>query len=758
MVPAVQAKDPVCGMVPDAETAHRTRYQGEEYLFCCAGCLTKFTAQPEAYLAGALPDPAPEGYTGLWTCPMDPEIVEEEAGDCPICGMALEPMDPTAASGPDPERADMARRAWVSLFLTVPLVVLAMGGSLFSGLSATQSGWLQAVLATPVVLWGGWPFFVRGGNSVRSGRLNMFTLIALGTGVAWLTSLIAVVAPGLFPSSFRGEQGEIALYFESAAVIVTLVLVGQWLELRARAQTGAALRGLLELAPKTASVVTRDGTEELREVALLQVGDRIRIRPGEKIPVDGEVAEGSSPVDESMVTGESLPVMKSRGDEVTAGTVNGAGALEMAATRVGEATVLAQIVRSVAEAARTRAPIQRLADSVAAVFVPAVLAIALLAAVAWATVGPEPRMAHAVLISVAVLVIACPCALGLATPMSVTVGMGQGARAGILFSDAEALEKLASIDTLLLDKTGTLTEGRPRLASLETLGDLDEARWLTLAASLERSSEHPLAAAVVAAAADRRLPPLSVTDFRAEVGRGVSGIVDGVQILVGSSAFLREQGAGGPEGSPRGGSGRGLLFVAADGQRVGRIEVADALRETTPAALEALRAEGLRLVLLTGDEEATAQAVAEGLPFDEIVAGARPADKLEVVRSHQAKGAKVAMVGDGINDAPALAGADVGIAMGSGTDIAMQSADLTLVHADLRGLARARSLSRATLRNIRQNLFFAFVYNAVGVPIAAGVFYPAFGWLLDPMFAAGAMSLSSVSVIANALRLTRFSA
>jgi len=699
-----------------------------------------------------------------WTCPMHPEVVEPGPGTCPLCGMALEPMEPAADGEDDGELRDMTRRLIVAALLTAPLFALAMaemlpGRPLAGVLSGRAGTGLQALLATPVVLWAGWPFFARGWASLVSRHLNMFTLIAIGTGTAWLYSLVAAVVPGVFPASFRGSGGEVAVYFEAAAVIVTLVLLGQVLELRARRRTGAAIRGLLDLAPKIAHRVEEDGSERDVPLAEVPVEARLRVRPGEKIPVDGAVLEGESAVDESMLTGEPVPVAKAAGDPVSGGTVNGTGSLLIRAERVGEETLLAQIVRLVSEAQRSRAPIQALADTVAGWFVPAVLAIAVLTFLAWSVFGPEPRFSHALINAVAVLIIACPCALGLATPMSIMVAMGRGATVGVLFRNAEAIERLREVDTLVVDKTGTLTEGRPRLVAVLPVRGFDEARLLRLAASLERASEHPLAAAIVAGAEERGLALDAPEQFASRTGQGVVGRVKGESVVLGNAKLLAAEGVDASELEPtlreRRSRGETALCVAIGGQLAGAIAVADPIRDSTPEAVAALRGDGLRIAMLTGDARATALAVAGDLGIEDVHAELLPEQKLEVVRELQAKGAVVAMAGDGINDAPALAGADVGIAMGTGTDVAMESADVTLVRGDLRGVARARALSRATLRNIRQNLFFALVYNAVGVPVAAGVLYPFTGWLLSPMIGAAAMSLSSVSVIGNALRLRR---
>jgi Cu+-exporting ATPase len=693
---------------------------------------------------------------------MHPEIVRDGPGTCPICGMALEPRTVSLEDEPNPELEDMSRRFWVSLVLTVPLLVVGMApmaGVDLRPLAGQAGRWVELVLATPVVLWGGWPFFVRGWESVVNRRPNMFTLIALGTGVAYLDSVVAVLAPGLFPPSFRDHHGEVGVYFEAAAAIVTLVLLGQVLELQARSRTGAAIKALLRLAPTTARRLRDDGSEE--EAALDQVrpGDRLRVRPGEKVPVDGTVIEGASGVDESMLTGESLPVEKKPGDRVIGGTVNGTGSFVMRAEKVGTETVLARIVAMVSEAQRSRAPIQRLADVVASYFVPAVVVAAVVTFVAWALFGPPPRMAYALVNAVAVLIIACPCALGLATPMSIMVGIGRGARAGVLIRSAEALERMEKVDTLVVDKTGTLTEGKPRLQSVVTSAGIDESTLLRMAASLEQGSEHPLAAAIVAGAAERGVRPLPVTDFASRTGRGVTGVVEARRVVLGNRTLLNELGIDpGPlaaRAEALRADGQGVVFVAADGRVAGLLGVSDPIKASTPEALRLLREDGVRVFMVTGDSRTTAEAVARKLGLDDVRAEVLPEQKVEVVAKLQAEGRAVAVAGDGINDAPALARADVGIAMGTGTDVAIEAAAITLVRGDLRGIARARRLSRATMRNIRQNLFFAFVYNVLGIPVAAGILYPFFGLLLNPMIAAAAMSFSSVSVIANALRLRR---
>ncbi len=711
----------------------------------------------------ALEREIPAAVTTRYTCPMHPEIVRDDPGQCPICGMALEPVAASLDAEENPELTDMTRRLWVSTALTVPVVVIAMGdvvGLTFDRLASARTlGWIELALGTPVVLWGGWPFFVRGGQSVVRRSLNMFSLIALGTGVAYAYSVVATAAPGVFPVSFRDAHGEVAVYFEAAAVIVTLVLLGQVMELRARSRTGAAIRALLGLAPKTARRVEADGSEADVALDRVQVGNRLRVRPGEKVPVDGVVVEGSSAVDESMITGEPIPVSKRSGDRVIGATVNGTGSLVIEAQRVGADTLLAQIVQMVAAAQRSRAPIQKLADVVAGWFVPAVVVIAVVTFTVWALIGPAPAMAYALINAVAVLIIACPCALGLATPMSIMTATGKGATVGVLFKDAEAIEVMREIDTLVVDKTGTLTEGRPKLVQVEPATGLTDADLLRLAASLERGSEHPLAAAIVAGAGERSVALGEVADFESVTGKGVTGRVDDRQVALGNAGLLESLGIDAGDLSARAEAlrqeGQTVMFVAADGRAVGLIGVADPIKETTPAAIEALHGEGVRIVMLTGDSETTARAVAGRLGLDDVIAGVLPDQKAQTIRTLQAEGRVVGMAGDGINDAPALAQAQVGIAMGTGTDVAMESAGVTLVKGDLRGIVRARRLSRATMRNIRQNLFFAFVYNALGVPVAAGVLYPAFGILLSPMIAAAAMSFSSVSVIANALRLNR---
>ncbi len=699
-----------------------------------------------------------------YTCPMHPEIEQIGPGDCPICGMALEPMSPSAGdTGPNPELVDFTRRFWVGAALSVPLLVLAMGPMLGlpvrDWLGEQSALWTEMVLASPVVLWCGWPFLVRGAKSFRSMNLNMFSLIAVGVTAAYLFSIVAVLAPGIFPDAFRDHQGHVGVYFEAAAVIVVLVLLGQMLELRARDRTGAAIRALMDLAPKTARIVKQDGSEEEVPLEDVQLGDRLRVRPGEKIPVDGSVVEGYSAVDESMLTGEPLPVEKEKGERVTGATLNGTGSLVIEATRIGKDTMLAQIVEMVAAAQRSRAPIQKMADSVAGWFVPAVIAIAVLAFGAWAIWGPEPAMAYALVAGISVLIIACPCALGLATPMSIMTATGRGAQMGVLVKNAEALEGFAKVDTLIVDKTGTLTLGKAGLAAVLTGDGLEADEVLRLAASLERGSEHPLAEAIVRGAEDRGLTLTKASDFNSITGKGVSGTVDGREVALGNARMAAElgleMGDWTAKADARRGEGETAMFVAVDGRIAGLICVADPVKETTPQALKDLHALGLRIFMATGDNERTARAVAARLGIDEIRADVLPEDKARIVRELQEDGHKVAMAGDGVNDAPALAQADVGIAMGTGADVAIESAGFTLVKGDLTGIVRARRLSVATMRNIRQNLFFALVYNAAGVPVAAGVLYPFLGLLISPMFAAAAMSLSSVSVVTNALRLRR---
>jgi Cu+-exporting ATPase len=758
-----QAIDPVCGMTIDPhKTAHQHVHQGRTYYFCSAGCMRKFAAEPQKYLKPRPAEaerPVPAGT--IYTCPMHPQIRQVGPGSCPICGMALEPLVATAETGPNPELVDMTRRFWIGLVLTIPVAALEMGGhltSLHMLLGQKLSNWLQFAFATPVVLWAGWPFFERGWRSVVTWNLNMFTLIAMGTGVAWAYSVVATLAPGIFPASFRGEEGAVAVYFEAAAVITVLVLLGQVLELRAREHTSGAIRALLDLAPKTARRV-RDGTDE--EVALesIMVGDHLRVRPGEKVPVDGVLVEGRSSLDESMVTGESMPVTKEAGAKVIAGTLNQTGSFVMRAEKVGRDTLLAQIVEMVAAAQRSRAPIQRLADQVSGWFVPAVIVIAVIAFFAWGLFGPEPRYGYGLVAAVTVLIIACPCALGLATPLSIMVGVGRGAQAGVLIKNAEALERMEKVDTLVVDKTGTLTEGKPKVVQVVAAEGFSEAEILRLAASVERSSEHPLAHAIVKAAAERKITPVEVQDFDSPVGKGVVGRVEGRAVTVGNANFLKELGiatdALAASAEQLRHDGATAIFVAIDGKAAGVIAIADPVKDTTPEALRELARAGVRLVMLTGDNKTTAQAVARRLGITEVEAEILPDQKSAVVEKLRKQGHVVAMAGDGVNDAPALAAADVGIAMGTGTDVAIESAGVTLLKGDLTGIVRARRLSAATMRNIRENLFFAFIYNAAGVPIAAGVLYPWFGILLSPIIAAAAMALSSVSVVGNSLRLRR---
>jgi len=755
--------DPVCGMkVNKAAARHRDDHNGHPYFFCGARCREKFVAAPESYLSKQEVPPllVPKGT--IFTCPMHPDIRQEGPGSCPICGMALEPLDATAEAGPNLELIDMTRRFGIGLVLSLPVVVLEMGGhipalGLHDLMSPYLSGWLQFVLATPVVLWAGWPFFERAWASVVRRSLNMFSLIALGTGAAYLYSLVATFLPGIFPAGFRGMDGAVAVYFEPAAVITVLVLLGQVLELRAREQTGGAIRALLNLAPKTARRLRVGGDDEEIPVASVHIGDRLRVRPGDGVPVDGMVLEGSSAVDESMVTGESMPVVKQAGDKVIGGTVNGTGALVMRADNVGSDTMLARIVAMVAEAQRSRAPIQRMADVVSSWFVPAVIVVAVAAFVAWSVWGPAPALAYGLIAAVSVLIIACPCALGLATPMSIMVGVGKGALSGVLIRSAEALERMEKVDTLVVDKTGTLTEGKPRVIAVVLASGLSETDVLPLAASLEQSSEHPLAAAIVAAARERSLPLKNASAFASVTGKGVTGSVDGRTVALGNAGLMQELavdlGSLSAEADAQRRTGATALFLAINGQPAAVIAIADPIKATTSAALDELRAEHIHIVMLTGDNRTTAEAVARSLGIQDVQADVLPEHKNAVVRRLRQMGRVVAMAGDGVNDAPALAEADVGIAMGTGTEVAIQSASVTLVKGDLAGIARARALSRATMRNIRQNLTLAFVYNVAGIPIAAGVLYPSLGLLLSPIVAALAMALSSVSVIGNALRL-----
>jgi Cu+-exporting ATPase len=758
---APTAIDPVCGMTvtikPDSRVAE---HAGQTYYFCSAKCREKFVAEPAGYVEPKQGPTvaAPQGTQ--WTCPMHPEIVRHAPGSCPICGMALEPMMPSADAGPNPELADMTRRFWVGLVLAAPVFVLEMGGHLFdwhSRLSQLASNWVQFALATPVVLWAGWPFFERAWASLVTRHLNMFTLIAMGTGVAWFYSVVATVAPGVFPAAFRTSDDVVAVYFEAAAVITVLVLLGQVLELRARETTSGAIRALLDLTPKLARRVRSDGIDEEIPLEQVAVGDVLRVRPGEKVPVDGVVEDGRGAVDESMVTGESMPVTKMTGDKLIGGTINQSGGLTMRAERVGHDTMLARIVQMVADAQRSRAPIQRLADEVSGYFVPAVVLVAFGAFVVWSIWGPPPAMSFGLIAAVAVLIIACPCALGLATPMSIMVGVGRGAQSGVLIKNAEALERMEKVDTLVVDKTGTLTEGQPRVVALRAIGDVAETELLRLAASVERASEHPLGHAIVLAANERGLTLAEPRDVDSPVGRGVLGRVDGRAVVIGNARFLAEHGIDvgvlDSDADALRRDGATAILVGVDGKAVGAIGVADPVKASTPTALAALRDAGVRVIMLTGDNRATADAVARRLGIADVEAEVLPDEKSAVVAKLRAQGRVVAMAGDGVNDAPALAAADVGIAMGSGTDVAIESAGVTLLKGDLNGIVRARRLSELTMRNIRQNLFFAFIYNAAGVPIAAGVFYPIFGVLLSPIIAAAAMAASSVSVISNALRL-----
>ncbi len=808
MMPSVSVQadthtDPVCGMqVNPTAAAGNHEYNGTTYYFCSAHCLHKFKANPESVLRPS-PQPQPQAPAGAkyvcpmdpevisdkpgacpkcgmalepelpiapltkieYTCPMHPEIVRDEPGTCPICGMALEPRTVTLAEAPNPELTEMTRRFWWGVALSLPVLLLAMaemlpGQPVQQVLSPKLINWFQFLLATPVVLWGGWPFFERGWASIVNRSPNMFTLIAIGTGAAYFFSVFALFFPGVFPASFRGHGGEVAVYFEAAAVITTLVLLGQVLELRARSRTSSAIKMLLGLAPKTARVIRPGGREEDLPLEQVQPGDLLRVRPGEKIPVDGIVTEGASSVDESMVTGEAIPVEKTAGSKVTGGTVNSTGGFVMKAERVGADTLLAQIVRMVGEAQRSRAPIQRLADAVSGWFVPLVVLIAIITFIVWAVIGPEPRFVYALVNAVAVLIIACPCALGLATPMSIMVGTGRGATAGVLVKNAEALEVIEKVDTLVVDKTGTLTEGKPKLVSTIAADGFDETQLLQLAASLERASEHPLAAAIVAGAQERKIELLGVDNFQSITGKGITGSVNHQSVALGNQKLMEQLGVTveaklSEQADALRGEGQTVMLMAVDGRLAGLLGVADPIKESAREAIDALRAEGLHIVMLTGDNQKTARAVSRRLGLDEVFADVLPDQKADVIKQLQSQGKVVAMAGDGINDAPALAQAQVGIAMGTGTDVAMESAGMTLVKGDLRGIVRARRLSKAVMSNIRQNLFFAFVYNVLGVPIAAGVLYPIFGLLLSPMMASAAMTFSSVSVIANALRLRR---
>ncbi len=802
-------KDPVCGMTVSPDSPYKFSYQNKDYRFCSSGCRDKFSRDPAAYLSaerkpvnhGAHPERqaddevSPGNYIcpmhpevcenrpgncpkcGMslepgqprtaegvkFTCPMHPEIVRDGPGNCPICGMALEPMTPKAGVDGDTELKDMSRRFWISTALAIPVLIVAMGAEFVPALARLipeqASHWVQFVLATPVVLWGGWPFFVRGWQSLVNRHLNMFSLIGLGIGVAWLYSTVALLWPGIFPVSVRTQGGLVPVYFEAAAVITALVLLGQVMELRARSHTSAAIKMLLGLAPRTARRVRSDGSDEDVLLDQVQPGDVLRVRPGEKIPVDGIVTDGHSSVDESMVTGEPIPVEKHPGERVIGATVNGTGSLLMRAVRVGAETTLAQIVQMVAEAQRSRAPIQRLADVVSGWFVPIVVFIAVATFIVWSIFGPEPRLAHALVNAVAVLIIACPCALGLATPMSIMVSTGRGAISGVLIKNAEALEIMEKVDTLVTDKTGTLTLGKPQLVSVVAHEQGGEDEILRLGASLERASEHPLAAAIVTGAASKNIQLADVDSFHSHTGKGVSGYIEGHDVAIGNNRLMEDLsidfGPFSEKADKMRSEAQTVMFVAIDGTAAGLISVADPIKDTSAEAVRDLHAQGLRIVMVTGDNQATAESVARRLGIDDVIAGVLPEKKTEIIKQYQSKGHVVAMAGDGINDAPALAQAHVGIAMGTGTDVAMESAGITLIKGDLRGIVRARNLSQATLRNIRQNLFFAFVYNSLGVPIAAGVLYPVFGLLLSPMIAAAAMSFSSVSVITNALRLNR---
>ncbi|KAA0692536.1 heavy metal translocating P-type ATPase [Neorhizobium sp. P12A] len=758
------AKDPVCGMNVDRSTArHFLTHEGEKFYFCSDGCKVKFEANPDAYRSGQpAAKPMPKGT--LYTCPMHPEVISEKPGDCPKCGMALEPMGVSAADeGPNPELVDFTRRLWISAALSIPLLILSMGPMLGlplrEAIGESAATWIEFILATPVVIWAAQPFFRRAWNSLVNRSPNMWTLIGLGVGTAYIYSVVATLAPDIFPMSIRGHDEAVPVYFEAASVIVALVFVGQVLELKARERTGSAIRALLDLAPKTTRLIHADGSETDIPVDDVRTGDRLRIRPGERVPVDGSVTEGQSTVDETMITGEPLPVEKSKGDALTAGTINRNGGLIMIAEKVGADTMLSRIVDMVAKAQRSRAPIQGMVDRVSAVFVPAVVLAAITAFAIWAFVGPEPRLAHALLAAVAVLIIACPCALGLATPMSIMIATGRGAHAGVLIRDAEALERFAKVDTLIVDKTGTLTEGKPRLTDVLAVDGMEENRLLSLAASLERGSEHPLAEAIVAGAEERRAVLGDISGFEAITGKGVQGLSGDTAVALGNSAMMADLDIDvatlNAETTTLRSDGKTVMFVALGGKLAGLIAVADQIKPTTAQAIRALHASGLKIIMATGDNAVTAAAVARSLGIDEVRADILPEGKKALVDELRARGAVVAMAGDGINDAPALASADVGIAMGTGADVAMESAGITLVKGDLNGIVRSRHLSEATIRNIKQNLGFAFGYNALGIPLAAGILYPVFGLLLSPMIAAAAMSLSSVSVIGNALRLRR---
>ncbi|TPL48317.1 heavy metal translocating P-type ATPase [Mesorhizobium sp. B2-4-6] len=756
----LSATDPVCGMNVDRASAkHFVRHEGQGFYFCSAGCKGKFEAEPAKYLAGR-PEPQPMPKGTQYTCPMHPEIIRDKPGSCPICGMALEPMGvPSGDEGPNPELVDFTRRFWVSAALSVPLLIIAMAPMLGFNFENLVDGraktWFELALASPVVLWAAFPFFHRGWESILNRSPNMWTLISLGVGAAYLFSLVATLFPDVFPHQFRGHDGAVPVYFEAAAVIVALVFLGQVLELRARERTGSAIRALLDLAPKTARLIGADGAEKDVPLDSVKTGDKLRIRPGDAVPVDGTVLEGRSAIDESMITGEPLPVEKTEGDTLTGGTLNKNGSLVMRAEKVGAETTLSRIVELVAKAQRSRAPIQGLADRVSFYFVPAVVLVAVLAFIAWSILGPEPSLIFAIVSAVSVLIIACPCALGLATPMSIMTATGRGAHAGVLIKEAAALERFASVDTLIVDKTGTLTEGKPRLTDVVAADGIDENELLGLAAALEKGSEHPLAEAIVEGAAARGLKLADAVDFEAITGKGVSGTVSGRKVALGNGAMMADLGVetSAANAEEMQAEGKTAMFVAVDGRFAGIVAVADPVKATTVEAIKALHDKGLRIIMATGDNERTAKAIAGRLGIDEVRAGLLPEEKGALVEELRAKGAAIAMAGDGVNDAPALASADVGIAMGTGADVAVESAGITLVKGDLNGIVRARTLAQATIGNIRQNLFFAFLYNVLGVPIAAGVLYPLTGTLLSPMLAAAAMSLSSVSVIANALRL-----
>ena len=755
--------DLVCGMTVDPEkTAHHATHEGAQYNFCSTGCLGKFTANPTKYLSGSTRPETVAAPGAMWTCPMHPEIRQQGPGTCPICGMALEPEEPSLDDAPNPELVDFTRRWWVSAGLAVPLLILTMGTE-FLGLRLVDpaySPWIQLALTSPIVLWAGWPFFTRGWTSIVTRKLNMFTLIAIGVGAAFLYSVVATVAPGLFPETFRMHGGMVPVYYEAAGVVVALVLLGQVLELRARAATGKAIRALLNLAPKTARRINADGTETEIPLAEVLTGDRLRVRPGEAVPVDGIVIDGRSSVDESMLTGEPLPVAKETTSALTGGTVNGTGSLVMEAQAVGSDTMLARIVRMVAEAQRSRAPIQAVADRISGWFVPLVIAIAIASFAVWSFVGPEPRIGHALLNAIAVLIIACPCALGLATPMSIMVATGRGAHAGVLVKHAEALQAFEKVDTLVIDKTGTLTEGKPKLIAIETVGGMDENELLALTAAVEARSEHPLAHAIVSAAQTRKLTLGEPDSFEAQVGAGISAVVGGRAVVIGNAAQMQRIGVDpaplNDAAETRRREGAGVMLVAVDGKLAGLVAVADPIRANARESIEALRKQGLRIIMLTGDNPITAKVVADAVGgLDGVYAELKPDDKARIVGELKASGAKVAMAGDGINDAPALAAADVGLAMGTGTDVAIESAGITLTKGDLAAVVRARALAKATMRNIRQNLFFSFLFNGIGVPVAAGMLYPVSGILMSPMFAGAAMALSSFTVVMNALRLNR---